>query len=372
MSGANTLFGFSYVVAGTLRVPSAGIAKTPGRIVAKVTTRVASLRDGFTLVELLVVIAIIGILVALLLPAIQAAREAARRTQCNNNLKQLGLAAQLHIDTNGFFPSGGWGDWWIGSPDLGAGESQPGGWPYQLLAYMEQTNRRNAGSGQDQALSKAAAKEMIETAIPGFYCPSRRPAIAYPYLHGAGFINADRPQAVGRSDYAANMGDVENYRDDPGPSSMARYSRHNWKHSGPKVEKDYGLHTGTVFQRSEIEMRQITDGTSHTYLFGEKNCKPKHYDTGRIGNDDQSMYNGHDQDNLRSTFVDDQGIGWMPAPDNSSVVDLTYAFGGPHPGGWNAVLCDGSVHYFTYSVDPFIHKWLGNREDGQSIDESAF
>lgn len=326
---------------------------------------------GFTLVELLVVIAIIGILVALLLPAIQAAREAARRTQCNNNLKQLGLAAQLHIDTNGFFPSGGWGDQLVGSPDMGAGKSQPGGWPYQLLAYMEQTARRNAGKGQEFALSKAAAREMIETAIPGFYCPSRRPAIAYPYRHGGGFRNADRPTVVGRSDYAANMGDVNNFRDDIGPTSVRGYGRYSWKHSGPKVEEKYGLHTGIVFQRSEIEMRQITDGSSHTYLFGEKNCTPEHYDTGMVGNDDQSMYNGHDQDNLRSTFVTDQGTGWVPMPDTPGLV-FTYAFGGPHPGGWNVVLCDGSVHYFTYSIDPFIHKWLGNRKDGQSIDESVF
>ncbi len=326
---------------------------------------------GFTLVELLVVIAIIGVLVALLLPAVQAAREAARRTHCTNNLKQLGLASQLHVDTNGFFPSGGWGDWWIGSPDLGAGESQPGGWPYQLLAYMEQNARRNAGSGQGDALSKSAAKEMIETAIPGFYCPSRRAALAYPYFHGAGFVNSDRPEAVGRSGYAANMGDVENFRNDPGPTRMERYSRHNWKHSGLRTEERFGLHTGIVFQRSEIGMRQITDGTSNTYLFGEKNCMPEHYETGKIGNDDQSMYNGHDQDNLRSTFVKDDGTGWLPMPDTPGK-EFTYSFGGPHPGVWNTVFCDGSVHNITFSIDPFIHRRLGNREDGQVVDVNAF
>src|SRR5688500_16003578 len=100
---------------------------------------------GFTLVELLVVIAIIGVLVALLLPAIQAAREAARRTQCINNLKQLCTACQLHVDTYGFLPSGGWGDWWVGCPDQGAGKNQPGTWTYQLLSFIEESASRGIG-----------------------------------------------------------------------------------------------------------------------------------------------------------------------------------------------------------------------------------
>src|SRR5262245_46642638 len=95
-------------------------------------------RLGFTLIELLVVVAIIGILIALLLPAVQRVREAASRVSCQNNLKQLGLAIHHHHDLYERFPSGGWGWYWVGEPSRPSDHTQPGGWAYNLLPFVEQ------------------------------------------------------------------------------------------------------------------------------------------------------------------------------------------------------------------------------------------
>lgn len=90
---------------------------------------------GFTVVELLVTMAVIAVLMALLLPAVQAARSAARRTECRNRLKQIALAFHNHEGTFKRLPSNGWGFRWVGDPNRGADRSQPGGWPYSLLPF---------------------------------------------------------------------------------------------------------------------------------------------------------------------------------------------------------------------------------------------
>ena len=134
---------------------------------------------GFTLVELLIVITIIGILISLLLPAVQAAREAARRMQCQNNLKQLGLAASNHESATGRFPTGGWGYSWVGDPDRGNDWRQPGGWIYNLLPYLEQQALHDLPSGKSGQPLLDAVTQMMETPLDGLICPTRRRAVLY-------------------------------------------------------------------------------------------------------------------------------------------------------------------------------------------------
>ena len=103
------------------------------------------MKRGATLVELLIVIAIIGLLIQLVLPAVQSSREAARRTQCASNLRQIGLAAQNHEAAHDILPTAGWGYGWIGDPNRGSGRSQSGSWAYQLLPYLEARNIHDMG-----------------------------------------------------------------------------------------------------------------------------------------------------------------------------------------------------------------------------------
>ena len=145
----------------------------------KRTNPLRRFRHGFTLVELLVVIAIIAILIALLLPAINSAREAARFTQCKNNLKQIGLAMHNHVDSWGFFPSDGWGYDWAGDPMRGFGTAQPGGYVYSLLPFMEEKQLWQLGQGLSLttqfALKETAMTPQVFARLSIVLCPSKRP-----------------------------------------------------------------------------------------------------------------------------------------------------------------------------------------------------
>ena len=173
-------------------------------------------RAGFTLVELLAVIAIIGLLMALLLPAMQSARESARGVHCGNNIRQLALGCQQHLTQQGFFPSAGWGWCWTGDPDRGFGKSQPCSWAFSVLPFIEQTNiYAMAGDGDPITVTtqqQQKANEAAQIPLTIFNCTSRRPAAAYPlpiYANsGNNMRNVDTPTSTNRSDYKLNGGSV--------------------------------------------------------------------------------------------------------------------------------------------------------------------
>jgi prepilin-type N-terminal cleavage/methylation domain-containing protein len=316
---------------------------------------------GFTLVELLVVIAIIGVLVGLLLPAVQAAREAARRAQCSNQLKQIGLAWQTHHDTFKHFPTGGWGWAWQGDPDLGFDDMQLGGWPYNILPFVELNALRQMGAGATAANKRLALTELSKMQPAGFICPSKRPPIpTAPKDHWAPRnINFTIGQLAGKSDYAANNGNVA-IPEIEGPGSIAQglSTLYSW----PKPE----VHNGVCHARSLVNMRHVTDGTSNTYMVGEKYQNVDSYagsfasgtPTNDLG-DNESMFSGHNRDQHRTTAI-------PPRQDRPGLFD-TYAFGGSHPANFGMTMCDASVRWISYDIDLVAFERFGVINDGEVV-----
>jgi prepilin-type N-terminal cleavage/methylation domain-containing protein len=347
-------------------------------------------RAAFTLVELLVVIAIIGILVALLLPAIQAAREAARRTECKNKLKQLGVAALTHEGNHRHLPTGGWGWRWAGDPDAGYGDRQPSGWYYNILGYTEEGAVRDLGRDGDAKQitpdQRKGGKNRAEQSVTLFLCPSRRGSpIFYQYIHSSPYFNIDRPAVVGRNDYAANSGNQypTGIWEGPSPSGTAMpadaWAYSNYTQFSLPVDTMLGRKrrgNGIVLALSETRLAEITDGTSQTILFGEKHVPASEYESSHTHGNDQGWDLGFDIDINRWTK-------FTPQPDSKSnqngriqigtiADDQWSVFGGSHPAGCQFVFCDGSVHTISFDVDAVAFGRLGPLDDGEVIDMSSF
>ena len=323
---------------------------------------------GFTLVELLVVIAIIGVLVALLLPAVQAAREAARRMSCSNNLKQFGLALQNFHDTYGAFPVGMTDD-----------DTNNIGWGTYVQPFMEGNNVFTAMSNN---VTTAGAKMVMtagthpnvdtapwntlqvnnsvhdaytKTSVPGFLCPS----------NALGKVDNN---GYGASHYVGNAGTTTHMTVD--------YGCAKWKgntQTGVLTFDNDNTNTWTV------TMAAVLDGTSNTIMVGEVG-KSKNVYPGKNGNANFPLWAGGNNDGgCESNFMGSHlrmadatyfinrislplGNGGGGDKDQSDL-----CFGSFHPGGAQFVFVDGSVHYIQQNIDSVQLYRLAHRMDGLPV-----
>ncbi len=356
----------------------------------------SSPRRGFTLVELLVVIAIIGMLVALLLPAVTAARESGRRAACMNNLKQLGLASLQHLERFKHFPTGGWGEKWVGNPDAGYDEKQWGGWVYNLLPFLEQDALHDLGAGARQSgniNSPGDSAIRVGKSLGVMNCPTRRGGQTYPLWtnnnekpsgiwtlpNSRVVIETSTVASVARGDYAINSGvrySGTAYTGFAQPAgcnlaapdqAMADYPRSwgNYLKQPPPWTWTSDPFSGISFLRSMIRDNQIKDGMTYTYLIGEKFVDASHYDDGAYDADNDTMYSGFGNDNFRLA---------SESPLNDTRDDAGASrcrFGSPHTGITQFVFCDGAVRAINNAIDATTHRYLGERADRQVIDDTV-
>jgi prepilin-type N-terminal cleavage/methylation domain-containing protein len=307
---------------------------------------IARTHRAFTLVELLVVIAIIGALIALLLPAIQAARESARRNTCSSNLKQIGLAVQNHHDAKGVYP-------------MGRDRFDQFGvsWAFQILPYLEQTSIYQTFV-KTQRVDSAANERAMRTPIDVYACPSRRSPAA-----DRDFDNNDQPPVVRGAatlgDYAACAG-LE-YMNGTVQSSSA-------KDNGLAADARPELaESGVMFSFSKTKERYVTDGLSNTIVVGDKH-KPQNPE---VNNPDMLDYEQGDNailagDSPRTIFAETKG-GIAAGPDERS----NRKFGSEHNGVTQFVFLDGRVQPLNNAIDYQVLNMLGAIGDDGVIPEDA-
>ncbi|MBD3674398.1 MAG: DUF1559 domain-containing protein [Planctomycetaceae bacterium] len=292
-------------------------------------------RKGFTLIELLVVIAIIAVLVALLLPAVQQAREAARRSSCKNNLKQIGLALHNYHDTYFTFPMGGMAATF--NPSNGNANNQEGwGWPAMILPFMDQAplynNLNISGISLMQAITNidaAGGDSALNQAfppLPAYMCPSDttgprlQPGMRRQHFNGVLGRNSWRPPTL-------------NY---PGSCGLADVNHGmNGGHRG---------NNGVLTNIRAYKMRDITDGTSNTFMVGEraKRCGAGSW----IGNRRPRGEGTHGADYVLARVFQPLNLAANGGEDN-----CTDGFSSPHTGGAHFVLADGSVTFISENID---------------------
>lgn len=337
-------------------------------------------RWGITLIELLVVIVILGVLISMLLPAIQAARETDRSLQCKNRVKQLASGAIQVLKSQGGFPSSGWGNGWMPDATLGMGPQQPGGWGYQVLPFIGQVELFDLGNEATTLAEKRAANfQRATTPLAIWNCPSRRPAKLYPVPKNDRWDFVKKPYLCNRltesirNDYTLNAGDSLAYG---GLGIRVAYIGDPKKKLDKYMPKVAAIRhealTGITWRGSNVNARDISDGMSNTYLIGEKAISLDFMGTAnkQEWGDDQNPYAGDERDTLRWS---DPNICPRPILDTTGIdgEEYTWVYGSPHPTGFTMSFCDGSVRTISYEINLQTHADLANRHDGHKTDRST-
>lgn len=321
-------------------------------------------KRAFTLVELLVVIAIIGILIAMLLPAVQAVREAARRTTCLNNLRQIGLATIMFESTNEAYPPARL------FPKLNAvspydrGTSQPS-WLVRILPFVEQQpfyEMWNLNLPYDQQ-----PEEAVSQPLKLFICPSRRTLDQAKAPDSSQSVNVTAPCGCGgvfqvtivggaTGDYAGNHGDLS-----PGSIGADTDYYFGGNGTGVIITSQALAQTNRTDARLDwidrVKHNSITDGTSNTIMAGELHVSPENLNKIPFNG---PMYNGEDL----AAFARLGGPGVPLLHPNETSPTGVLGFGGWHPGVCNFVYADGSTHSVNTRTDTVTLGKLCNRDDG--------
>lgn len=341
------------------------------------------LKSGFTLVELLVVIAIIGILIGMLLPAVQQVREAARRTQCLNNVRQLGLGVINFESANMAFPTSGASEPnWANHPSCSIGVSalepsagwraEATGWLGQILPQIEQENL--LGTRLPQGWNELHLESGIipaETHIPAATCPSRGPTTF-----------EDEGVLLALTDYAGSYGHH--------PSVFNGIEGHSGAIQPAGDFASIGGPTGTRFPK--VTFGRISDGSSNTVLLAEKSADSRNYNPSHNGRDRQ-LFRGVTWGQFAPGVLTNSRIIGLFTADNSPVhasgllqglprpteampmAGVPYwedGFGSAHPGTVTSVFCDGSTHSLNFTTALIVIQNLGVINDGNVVGQSEF